>query len=404
VDPLKILHVTPSFHPALVYGGPTYSVYELCRNIVLKGCQVRVLTTDANGPDSVLKVNTKESVEISPGLFVRYCHRVADVSVSPTLLRLLIAQIRWADVVHLMAVYSFPTIPTLVACKVTRKPVVWSPRGMLQRWEETSRPQLKLVWEKLCQITAPRRLVLHATSEEEARESQHRLPGLDTVVVPNGIEIPKRIVAGNRDKEFQLVFLGRLHPKKGIESLLRAYRIVIRTLGMTSSLVIAGDGEKEYTETIKILIKELGLSGKVKMMGHVHGEAKEELFENASVVVVPSYTENFGLVVAEALAHGIPVIASRGTPWQRVEEVGCGLWVNNHPESLAAAIKRIALMPLLDMGLRGRRWMQKEFAWDMVAEVMIQVYRGLIRIVRGRRRDLFEFLSVLIRNRGDAKG
>src|SRR5206468_7028271 len=123
----------PSFYPALVYGGPTYSVYMLCRSLNGHACELRVLTTDANGPNSVLAVNTKRAVEISPGLFVRYCHRIADVSISPTLLRLLAAYVWWADVIHLTAVYSFPTIPTLLACKILGKPVVWSPRGMLQR-------------------------------------------------------------------------------------------------------------------------------------------------------------------------------------------------------------------------------------------------------------------------------
>ena len=210
-----------------------------------------MLTTDANGPDSVLDVDTGKDVEVSPGVFVRYCHRVKDVSVSPTFLRLLVPQVRWADVIHLMAVYSFPTIPTLLTCKMIGKPVVWSTRGMLQRWEGNRRRTLKTIWESICQIVSPNRLVLHATSEEEARESRHRLPGLETVVVPNGVEIPNRILSGNRNSKLRLLFLGRLHPKKGIESLLRAYRIVIGTFGMTSSLVIAGDGEKEYTETIR---------------------------------------------------------------------------------------------------------------------------------------------------------
>src|SRR5205085_11829037 len=159
---------------ALVYGGPTYSVYSLCRRLVSQGCRVRVLTTDANGPCSVLPVKTNQDVEIFPGLFVRYCHRIADVSVSPALLRLLATEVSWADVVHLTAVYSFPTIPTFLACKIWGKPLVWSPRGMMQRWEGTRRSSLKTIWEMVCRIAAPDRLVLHATSEEEAHESAHR--------------------------------------------------------------------------------------------------------------------------------------------------------------------------------------------------------------------------------------
>src|SRR5262249_42256134 len=154
------------------------------------------------------------------------------------------------------------------------------------------------------------------------------------------------------------------HPKKGIENLLEAHHRINGRLSLNSCLTIAGAGEQDYTEAINALIHDLGLSRHVKMTGHVEGQAKTRLFENADLVVVPSYTENFGLVVAEALAHGVPVITSRGTPWNRVEEIGCGLWVDNDPDSLAQAIERISSMPLQDMGLRGREWMQREFAWD----------------------------------------
>jgi len=375
--PLKILHVTPSFYPALVYGGPTYSVYALCRSVVNRGHQVRVLTTDANGPHSVLKVNTGEDIEVSAKLWVRYCHRVSDVSVSPTLLRLLCSYVSWADVVHLMAVYSFPTIPTMAACRMLGRPLVWSPRGMLQRWEGMKRPYLKTLWESVCRITAPKRIMLHATSEEEAKESAKRLPGVDTVVVPNGVEIPETISPPNAQSARRFIYLGRIHPKKGIENLLGAYKIVEGLLAAPSSLVIAGDGDPSYVQTIKHRIQQLSLNGSVRMIGHVTNEAKREFFESADVLIAPSFTENFGLVVAEALAHGVPVIASRGTPWHRIEEIGCGLWVENSPESLAAAMLRLNSMPLRDMGLRGREWMQSEFAWSSLASKMIDVYRNL---------------------------
>jgi glycosyltransferase involved in cell wall biosynthesis len=156
--------------------------------------------------------------------------------------------------------------------------------------------------------------------------------------------------------------------------------LAIEGLGRTSSLVIAGAGEQQYSDTIRARVRQLGLSENVRMVGHVDGEDKERLFDNADVLVVPSHTENFGMVVAEALAHGIPVIASRGTPWKRLEEMGCGLWVDNSPASLASAIMRISSMPLRQMGLRGKDWMQKEFAWDYVAEEMIRVYRNILPV------------------------
>ena len=84
------------------------------------------------------------------------------------------------------------------------------------------------------------------------------------------------------------------------------------------------------------------------------------------------------MVVAEALAHSVPVIASKGTPWQRVEKMGCGLWVGNDPNSLARAIRQMSAMPLREMGQRGRQWMQDEFSWDRVARDMAELYRNLI--------------------------
>src|SRR5262249_48831174 len=149
------------------------------------GCDLRVLTTDANGPDAVLDVDTGKEVEIDGGVIVRYCHRWVDVSASPRLLRLLPDYISRADVVHLTAVYSFPTIPTLLLCKLMGKPIVWSPRGMLQRWEGTTRPVLKAVWERVCRAVSPERLILHVTSEDEARQSAQRMPGFDVAVIPN---------------------------------------------------------------------------------------------------------------------------------------------------------------------------------------------------------------------------
>src|SRR5262249_10922099 len=96
--------------------------------------------------------------------------------------------------------------------------------------------------------------------------------------------------------------------------------------------------------------------------------------------VVPSFTENFCNVIAESLARGVPVIASKGTPWQRVNEIGCGLWVDNDPESLAGAIQRARWMQLSEMGERGREWMQRDFSWPGVAEQMHRQYQTLLMV------------------------
>jgi glycosyltransferase involved in cell wall biosynthesis len=374
---MKVLHVVPSFYPAFNYGGPTTTVYALCAELVCQGCEVRVLTTDANGLGAVLDVPKDTPVTLPPGLSVRYCARILRHSISPQLLRRLASEIRWADLVHLTAVYNFPTFPTLLGCRWLNKPLVWSPRGALQRWPSSRRPGLKAAWESVCRRLAPSGMVLHVTSAQEAAESVAKFPRARAVVVPNGVELPPRRERRNGCGQLRLLFLGRIDPKKGIENLLAACR-GLSHLEQPWSLTIAGSGDAAYTASLQQNAHDLGLREQVSFAGEVRGQAKADLFAASDIAVFPSHTENFAMVVAEALAHGVPVVASKGTPWSGVEARGCGLWVENDPASLAAAIARISRMPLGEMGERGRRWMEEEFAWETVAREMLRLYGKLL--------------------------
>jgi glycosyltransferase involved in cell wall biosynthesis len=130
---------------------------------------------------------------------------------------------------------------------------------------------------------------------------------------------------------------------------------------------------------LRQLIVDYGLQKRVVMAGSVEGDRREDLFSRSDMVIVPSHRESFGMVVTEALARAIAVIASRGTPWKRLEEVGCGLWVQNSPEALAEAIGRMAGLPLRHMGAAGRAWMEREFSWSAIAHRMVDVYGTLAR-------------------------
>lgn len=392
---MKVLHVTPVFYPAFADGGPVVAFWELCRGLANLGCDVRVLTTDAHGWDKALEVETGREIEFQKNLRGRYCRRLMRRSVSPTLLRLLHRYIEWADVVHLSSAYNFPTIPTLAICRMLGKPVVWTPHGALQRWEGTRRTTAKAVWEAICRAVAPKTLVLHATSDQEARASHERFPDAESVKIPYCIEIPQQLTHVEGNATLRLLYLGRLDPKKGIANLLTACKILSEYAELSSTLTIAGAGDPGYTESLQTKIRELGLSlevghpggadGKktcstyVQMVGEVFGDAKERLFENTDILIVPSYTENFGVVVAEALAREIPVIASTGTPWNRLEEMGCGLWVDNDPESLAKAIERMSQMSLSAMGRRGREWVKECFSRERVSRDMLACYEAASR-------------------------
>ncbi len=374
---MKILHVSPSFYPTTAYGGTIRSSYGLCRGLTQLGCEVRVLTTDTDGIGRNLEVANDRDVAVD-GLQVRYCHKLFRNSVSAGLLRVLGEYVAWADVVHLIAVYSFPTFPTLDYCRRLQKPLVWSPRGSLQRWDGSTRVATKFVWERVCQILAPKdRVVLHTTSEEEARQSQARFPDLRTVIVQNGVELPAHVRRSEPTGQLRITYLGRLHPIKGIENLLDACKLMEGDADPWH-LTIAGSGEGDYPDVLKSKVDKLGMHAHVQFTGEVSGDAKENLFAESDILVAPSYVENFGMVIAEALAHEVPVIAGKGTPWQGLQANQCGLWVENDAQSLAAAIRQMRALPLREMGKRGRCWMQREFSWEAVSRQMLAVFQECV--------------------------
>jgi glycosyltransferase involved in cell wall biosynthesis len=373
---LKVLHVSPSFFPAGHYGGPTYSTHSLCNSVAqLPDVELKVLTTDSDGPRrmSVQAISQHPPV----GYEVEYCRRWFQPDIAPEMFLRLYSQIRWANVVHLTSVYSASTIPTMLLCRLLHKPLVWSTRGALQRWGQDRRTRIKAAWEVICNaLCEPHRVLLHTTSRQEAVDSAARIPRARVAEIPNGIDLPN--LNGDRHArnpaELSILYLGRLHPIKGIENLLAA----MAKLKQPARLAICGTGEVAYQDRLRSMVQDLGLNNSVKFQGRVDGVVKDGCFNEADVCVVPSYQENFCLVVAESLAHRVPVIASTGTPWQRVEEIGCGLWIENQPDELAAAIDRAATMPLAEMGQRGRAWMQREYSWATIAQQMYRQYEALI--------------------------
>jgi glycosyltransferase involved in cell wall biosynthesis len=386
---MKVLHVTPVFYPAHSDGGPIVAFHELCKGLADLSCDVRVLTTNTHGWSKSLAVATDQEIEVEPNLRIRYCKRRFRRSVAPMMLRLLHEYVEWAEVVHLQSVYNFPTIPTLVICRVLGKPVVWSPDGALQRWKGTRRTREKAMWNWICQRVGPKRMTIHCTSQQEAFDSHKYFPASDVRIIPHSVPIPKVTKHIDMKDTLRLLYVGRFDPIKGLENLLAAFQLVNQEGKIGCSLTIAGDGDNSYARRLKSTIKRCaftlgdreGKSGQVTMVGYLIGDAKEQLFQNADILVVPSHSESFGVVVVEALVREVPVIASTGTPWQQLEKIKCGMWVNNDPRSLAEAIKHMKNMPLREMGERGRGWATTEFQRRNVATHMLSCYKhaaGLI--------------------------
>jgi glycosyltransferase involved in cell wall biosynthesis len=265
-------------------------------------------------------------------------------------------------------------------------PVIIHPHGMLEPWALRRSSWKKKITGRLWEYENLRHAAcLRVTSEEELKSV--RAFGLKNPValIPNGIDVEdyeslptkteaERLLPGLKDKRV-LLFLSRVHPKKGLPLLLKVWR-ELESERRDWLLVIAGPDQLDHTRELKQLVDELNLKDSVVFTGALFGEEKRAAYALADLFVLPSHSENFGVAVAEALAAGLPVIASTGTPWSELPEHACGWWIEKSVETLAETFREALSIPkreLAEMGARGREWMRRDFAWERLAAEMIAV-------------------------------
>jgi glycosyltransferase involved in cell wall biosynthesis len=217
---------------------------------------------------------------------------------------------------------------------------------------------------------------LHATAAEEAREI--RALGFKTpiAVIPWGVDPPAELPRPNARDHAVVLFLGRIHPTKGIATLLRAWRRV-STRFTSARLALAGFDDGGYSSEFQALADALGIADSVRFAGPVEGSTREAIFSSATVLVLPSPSENFGFVVPEALIRCLPVVATQGTPWSTLQTEQCGWWVPASEEGLAGALEEAlsaSPLTLAQMGARGRAFARATFDWNRIAEAMLALY------------------------------
>ncbi len=256
-------------------------------------------------------------------------------------------------------------------------PYVVSTRGMLEPWcLERSRWKKRLAWRFYQRHLLECAAGLHATGTPEAKTLRSLGLRAPIIVQPNGVEIPS--LGHRRTASRSALYLSRIHVKKGIEVLLDAWSR-LRPKGWR--LQIAGPGDRAYLAKLKALCAKQDIAGSVEWLGEVDDTNKWALFANAEVFILPSFSENFGIVVAESLASGVPVITTTATPWLDLETKECGYCIAPDVHSLAAALEKLISMPQDErrqMGANGRAWMERDFSWTEIARNMIEFYRTIV--------------------------
>lgn len=259
--------------------------------------------------------------------------------------------------------------------------VVITPHGMMEPWCVHNKAWKKKIALFMYQRRSIREAdYLHATTELEKSNMLLWREKTPIEVIPLGIGCDEIAVKSSWIKKKKALFLSRVHEKKGIEFLLDAVRSLKETLS-GYEFIIAGEGEKEYVDRLKRKAEEYGIDGMLNFVGGVYGDAKWQLYREADFFILPTYCENFGYVIAEALAVGTPVITTRNTPWESLEQNKCGYYVPLDMKSIIEALSDMTSKSdeeLKMMGMASRKLIETHCNSSKVAASMVELYNKIL--------------------------
>lgn len=358
---MKLLLTATSLLPS--YGGPAFSVSRLALALADAGVEVGLWADDMSATQTPLLPRHSRlraltgsiaaaldgfgapQVVHDNGIWLAHNHRIA----------------------KLAAQRNFPRIVSI--------------RGMLEPWALNHKKlKKKLAWWAYQRRDLRCAAFHHATAAAEAENLRRLRLGVPVGVIPNGVElaaaVDHRVRSGSEPRT--ALFLGRIHPVKGLSLLVEAWAAV-RPPGW--QLQIAGPDETGYRAELERQISAACISGSVRFVGPLDGEAKERAFADADLFVLPSFSESFGMAVGEALAHGVAVLVTTSVPWPMIVARGCGWSVPVSVEGIADGLAEATSLDsptLAAMGRKGQEFVQGKFAWPNIAKQFITAYETLL--------------------------
>jgi glycosyltransferase involved in cell wall biosynthesis len=381
----KVLHVIPSVGP--LRGGPSTTVRQLAIGLTQAGVETHIATTNDNGPDT-LGVTLGKPIEQEGVIYWYFPRQTCFYTFSWPLTLWLARHIGDYDVVHIHALFSYAPVSAAYLAQRKGVPYVVRPLGTLNRWGMVKRRR----WLKRASFAlVESRVVKHAslihyTSRQEQDEAESLGIGTSGVVIPNPLapvsELSHPGAFRRQHPSLQdrpiVLFVSRLDPKKGLDLLLHAW-VEVRSRVPPAVLVIAGQGDEDFVRELKTLAKELRIEADLVWVGFVQGEEKQSLLMDADVFVLPSYSENFGIAVAEAMASGLPVVISNAVGLSEDVAQGAGIVVPCAATPLAQALLQLLGDPSLrqSMGAAGRTIAIARYARSGVTRRLLDAYTRL---------------------------
>lgn len=357
--------------------GTAVVVPALCRGLRRADVDVELLT-----PGGL----PKEPLGIPAQWFPRNDWPFLTIGRNTGMLAYLRQHVHTLDVVHTNGLWLMSNVYPYWATRGAKCKFVIQPHGTLSEWALRNSRWKKRLFGWTMQYSAMKHTdmwVATADSEcEDIRRLGYRQP---VCVLPNGIDVPSDDImwncrAGKVGNRRRMYFLSRIHPKKNVDLLLRVWSRLERKFPDWDLSIVGPDEGNPYADAMKGLAKDIGCM-RVSFEGEINGMAKQKFVAQSDCIVLPTFSENFGMVIAEALALEVPAICSYGAPWEGLNTEKCGWWVPTEDEAFERAMFEAMSMSreeLRVMGRRGRKWMQRDFAWDAIGVKMKAAYEWLL--------------------------
>ena len=379
---MRICLVSSSFYPATFYGGPISATWDLSQELAKKDVEMYISTTNANG-NSRLKVNTNRFIKQEEKLFVKYYHEQIINRFSLAFIFGIWDDIRKADVVYIQYLFHYTVLFSLLFSAVQAKEIIICPRGSFSSFTLSNKlPLLKALWLKLFIKPFSKSINWQASSYLEENDIKRRFPNARVEIINDGVDFSSfqqfnkyeknELLEKYTNTQFKAISniffsMGRLHAIKAFDVLIDAFSLFIKE-DTNAKLIIAG-GDDGVGEKLKQQIIDLKLQDSVFLIGAIDFEDKKILLNNCDYFTLASEFESFGIVVAEALACGKPIVLSNKTPWKDLEKNKCGILVDNEKNSFSNAFSKVIKEKYDSKAIKN--YIQSNYDWSIITDCFL---------------------------------